>query len=283
MYEDTADATSGIIEIQPVFFFSLTIKDGGKTRAKWQTKSSEGGQTRQKEQETKKEIVVFVTISVTTKVGPFGSGGVIPCGSNHTHSILTRSRERSARVRAGFSPSLRHSCEFARPSGSAAEIHEDTVGTVEWQAEIRQALFLQPDGDVCSVQRRRRGCALWEVEPEFLHRDRRRRLLGRYQWLWRRVRVRERLALGLSAEHHRVASTSWVRETYFASEVGEHDAQRQCVSVLLVKDVMSERVKYIPFCSDVREQLCELLDLTGDGAKIELAREEIRHFHQEEP
>lgn len=131
------------------------------------------------------------------------------------------------------SPSFRHSCEFARPPGSTAEIHEDPIGAVEGQAEICEALLLQPDGDVRGMQRRRRGCALWEVEPEFLHRDRRRRLLRRYQRLWRCVRVGERLALGLSAEHHRVASTSWVREAYFASEVGEHDAQRQCVSVLV--------------------------------------------------
>jgi len=40
---------------------------------------------------------------------------------------------------------------------------------------------------------------------------------------------------------------------------------------------------YVPFCSDVGEQLGELLDLIGDGGEIELAREEIRHLQQEQP
>ena len=41
--------------------------------------------------------------------------------------------------------------------------------------------------------------------------------------------------------------------------------------------------EYVPFCSDVGEQLRELLDLACDGDEIELAREQIGHLQQEQP
>ena len=75
------------------------------------------------------------------------------------------------------SPCLRHGCEFAGPPSPTADIHEDPVRAVDRQAEVRQALLLQPDGDVRGLQCRRRGHALLEVEPELLHHNWQGRLL----------------------------------------------------------------------------------------------------------
>jgi hypothetical protein len=147
---------------------------------------------------------------------------------------LPRERPHSFNRSPRASPRLGYGGKFAGPPSAAAEIHEDPVRAVDGQAEVRQALLLQPDGDVRGVQGRGCGGALWEVEPEFLHRDRRGRLLRCHQRLRRSVRVGEGLALGLPTEHHRVAGTSWVRKAHLAPEVGEHDAQRQSVSVFFV-------------------------------------------------
>lgn len=49
----------------------------------------------------------------------------------------------------------------------------------------------------------------------------------------------------------------------------------------LIKQQQLDR-KHIPFSSNIGEQLSELLYLNGDHAEIELGREEIRHFQEEE-
>jgi hypothetical protein len=62
-----------------------------------------------------------------------------------------------------FSPRLRHRGKFARPPSSTAQIHKDPIRAVHGQSEVRQALFLQPHGDVCRVQRWWHGGTLREV------------------------------------------------------------------------------------------------------------------------
>jgi hypothetical protein len=72
--------------------------------------------------------------------------------------------------------------------------------------------------------------ALREMQSELLHRNW--WLLRGYHWLWG-VRVRERLTLWLAAKHHCIPRPAWMSETHLATQIGEHDAQCQGISVKL--------------------------------------------------